>query len=105
MRIDLFNDRIIEAPSAETGDSDSGDRPERTIRNIEIHERFVRQTLFQNQASDTNGIPSPGVEIKMFLPLLRHSHRGNTENRSFHRCRDRPGIQHVVAKIHAFIDS
>ena len=26
MRIDLFNDRIVEPPSAETGDSDSGDR-------------------------------------------------------------------------------
>ena len=44
MRIDLFNDRIVEAPAAETGDSDSGDRPERPIRNIEILERFVRQT-------------------------------------------------------------
>src|SRR6185295_8041954 len=74
MRIDLFNDRIVETPAAETGDSNSGDRPERPIRNIQIHERFVWQTFFQNQASDTNGIPSPGVEIKMFLPLLRHRH-------------------------------
>ena len=48
MRIDLFNDRIVEAPAAETGDSDSGDRPERPIRDIEIHERFARQALFQD---------------------------------------------------------
>src|SRR5688572_16925561 len=74
MRIDLFNDRIVETPAAQTGDSNSGDRPKWPVRNIQIHECFVRQTFFQNQASDTNGIPSSGVEIKMFLPLLRHSH-------------------------------
>ena len=70
MRIDLFDDRIMKAPAAETGDSNSGDRPERPIRDIEIQKRFVRQTIFQNQASDTNGVPRPNIEIKMFLPLL-----------------------------------
>ena len=70
MRIDLFDNRIVEAPAAETGDSDSSDRPERPIRDVEIHERFVRQTLFLDQSSDTNGVPSPGIEIKMFQPLL-----------------------------------
>src|SRR3989442_10902145 len=38
MRIDLFNDRIVETPAAETGDSDSGDRPERPIRNVRSEE-------------------------------------------------------------------
>src|SRR5204862_7587554 len=70
MRIDLLSDRIVEAPATETGDSDAGDRPVRPIRNIEIHERFIRQTFFQNQTSDTNGVSSPGVKIKMLLPLL-----------------------------------
>src|SRR4029079_3521515 len=46
MPIDLLRDRIVEAPAAETGDSDSGDRSIRQIRNIKIHERFIRQTFF-----------------------------------------------------------
>src|SRR3970282_1939156 len=68
--IDLFNNRIVETPSTQTGDSDSGNGPEGPVWNIEIQERFVRQTFFQDQPSDTNGIPSPGVEIKMLLSLL-----------------------------------
>ena len=72
MGITFFNDGIIEASSAEAGNSNAFDAAQWTIGNIHIQEGLLWKAMRKNELRHTHCIPSPDRELKLLPPLLRH---------------------------------
>ena len=68
--INLLNDRILESPPAQARHTHTGNVSQRTIGDVEIDERFLRQSTLKDQARDAQRIMCAGGKVKLVAPFL-----------------------------------
>lgn len=74
VRIKLFDNRIVKAAAAEAGHAHARDRPSWPIRNVDVQQRFLGQTLIKHQPGHTRSIRRTDGKAKILCPLLGHGH-------------------------------
>src|SRR5688572_31114448 len=103
VRVQLFDDRIMKPPSAETGDSYALYFPSRPIWNIHVHERLLGQTVSKDKPHHAYRIGCANLEAKCVQPFLGYRRGGYSKDGPFHRRRHGARVHHIIAEVDSLL--